>query len=61
MNAREAKIIALELAVGVLDGIYPAESLENEYPDDAIRKIEQELEKIQDSLTKRLQRLKGLN
>jgi len=58
MNAREAKIIALELAVGVLDGVYPAESLEGDYPGDmAIEKIEHELEKIRESLSKRLERL----
>lgn len=57
MNAREAKIVALELAVGVLDGIYPAESLESEYSDSEIEKVDQELEKIRDSLSKRLERL----
>ena len=57
MNAREAKIIALELAVGVLDGTYPAEALESECADDEILKVERELSKIRDSLTKRLERL----
>ena len=58
MNAREAKIIALELAVGVLDGVYPVESLSGDYPGDAaIPKIERELNKIRESLSRRLEHL----